>query len=175
MGDVKAKLSKSFFMSEPTPLLHVMSFGGKSEFTNGFFAGPERSTSKGSESDLVMVMCHSSVPVSGRVLMGASSSLIPHDSRLEWILEKDNNRSQQLLAKGRLWSSSLTFVYLWQKWSIWLRGEEKKTFLVPIVPSHLSVRKESNDQQRFLSLEIHFDTSVQWPVVNHLASLQWYL
>lgn len=67
-------LSKKLFhvRAHTTPSRIV--FWGNSEFTNGPFAGPERSESKGSESDLVMVMCHSS-PSS----LGAG----PHGSRLQ--------------------------------------------------------------------------------------------
>lgn len=163
MGDIKAMLSKKLFhvRAHTTPCCNV--FWGNSVFTNGSFAGPERSKSKAlSQTSWWWCVTHP-LPVSGRVLMGTGSSLAPHDIRLGWTLGKENNGSPQLLAKERSWSSSLALVYLWQKWSVWLRvNVSRKTFHAPTVPSHLSGREQSNTPQRFLSFEIDFDTAIQW-------------
>lgn len=74
MGDIKAMLNKKLFhvRAHTTPCRNV--FWENSEFTNGPFAGPERSESKGSESDLVTVMCHSSP---------SSLRAGPHGNRLQ--------------------------------------------------------------------------------------------
>lgn len=163
-------------MSETIPLLPVMSSGKTLSLQMDLLQVQKDQSQKAlSQTSWWECVTHP-LPVSGRVLMGTGSSLAPHDSRLGWTLGKGDNWSPQLLAKERSWSSSLAFVSLWQKWSVWLRvNARRKTFHAPRVPLHLSGSEQSNTQQRFLSFETHFDTATQWLAVGHLASLQRYL
>lgn len=150
-------------MSEPIPLLAALSFGETLSLQMDLLQVQKDQSQKAlSQTSWWECVTHP-LPVSGRVLMGTGSSLAPHDIRLGWTLGKENNGSPQLLAKERSWSSSLAFVYLWQKWSVWLRvNARRKTFHAPTVPSHLSGREQSNTPQRFVSFEVDFDTAIQW-------------